>query len=199
MKACSACDTAWDTVHLSRSFNKRCISFCGKFKKKMIWFGSSAMVSVFPGCSLSCGTQMTSPYPGRSCFRGSKVLMLCSACWQRRLMQSCWMLQVCGHALSQSSDESNEKWSQACVFMFDVLLQVQTWRSSVLCRWVLTISLWRRWRKGDSYLSTSLRHIKVKSVDLCVCLRYQIKPKKTDRLPPSQKKRNIRTPGDICE
>lgn len=154
------------------------------------------MVSVSPGFSLSYGTQMTSPCPGRSCFRGSKVSMLCSASWQRRLMQSCWMLQVGGHAWSQSDNESNETWSQTCVFMFGVLLQVQTWRSSALCRWVLTMSLWRRWRKGDSYLSNSLRHIKVKSVDSCVCPRYRVKPKKTHC--PSPKKLYIQTPGDIC-
>ena len=36
-----------------------------------------------------------------------------------------------------------------CVSVCDAYLQVQTWRSLVLCQWVLTISLWRSWRKGD--------------------------------------------------
>lgn len=51
-----------------------------------------------PECSSSCGTPMTSLCPGRSCSRRSKVLTPCSACWLKRLMQSCWMLQVVMHS-----------------------------------------------------------------------------------------------------
>lgn len=71
---------------------------------------SSAMIFVFPGCSLSCGTRTTSLCPEMSCFRRLKVLTLCSVCWQRRLMQSCWTLQVWGHSqLNGKCDNSASK------------------------------------------------------------------------------------------